>query len=601
MRSPHKLASALASRRSSVDQDVQASAAGLRAEPSQTQRVTASTRVFLAGPGRRLRRNWQWLALVPALVYVVVFFVRIGDILHEVYASSDVTGLLYLAQTFPSAPSGAKILYGHVQIWQVLGVLLSTRWLPDYRQIWEILPWVVSVVTLAMVARVVAMVSGRWAAMVVMVALGCAAPYLLALQFEWGVHTAAYADICVFGVLPPLMALREGRLGRSRAAWYIWLVLAVVVGAGGLNDNLFVLGGLIPFLFASAVTVALTRTPTRTRVLWSAAAVTIGLVVAAKLADVLAQHAGVTESSGFTPGFAPFNQLLFNAGLFLQALVYLFHGNFGGLPADAQGAIAVACAVVAIILLVVAYHYVRRQARALVPSLWTASAQTRDPQQVARIALTAYWASSTVLLGALWFFTTAPADVQSDRYLVTVAYAIVILAAVCCASTAWARNAATVAVCVLAIGGIVGVFHHGLYVATGESSAAPTWPEPADGAALADWAQAEHLTYGYASYWDAYPLSWWAHSRVGVFPVQACSNTLCSAGNQLDSWYQNQPHTRSFLVVDNHLLQTQPAYSLGVSGPPVAFGHPSSVAHVRDMTIYVYPYDVASRFGPLNG
>jgi hypothetical protein len=54
-------------------------------------------------------------------------------------------------------------------------------------------------------------------------------------------------------------------------------------------------------------------------------------------------------------------------------------------------------------------------------------------------------------------------------------------------------------------------------------------------------------------------------------------------------------------VIDNDFLIYQSALTLGVTAEPSAFGPAIQVAHVGANTIFVYGYDIASRFGPAVG
>jgi len=105
-------------------------------------------------------------------------------------------------------------------------------------------------------------------------------------------------------------------------------------------------------------------------------------------------------------------------------------------------------------------------------------------------------------------------------------------------------------------------------------------------------ARAEHLTVGYAGYWDAAPLTWASHAQVQVFPVQLCNNNaLCQSPiHYISSWYVARPHTRSFLISD----PTQP-----IQAPPVEdLGKPVAAHQIGAVTMYVYPYDIARRIQP---
>jgi hypothetical protein len=107
------------------------------------------------------------------------------------------------------------------------------------------------------------------------------------------------------------------------------------------------------------------------------------------------------------------------------------------------------------------------------------------------------------------------------------------------------------------------------------------------------------LSRGYASYWDAMPLTW--HSDGALFVVdanenplnenQACgepqATTLCPTTEfTVTSWYKTAPGT-SFVVVD-------PAEPYLTQLPSARYGTPAS-QRVGRFTVLVYPYDIAKR------
>ena len=104
-------------------------------------------------------------------------------------------------------------------------------------------------------------------------------------------------------------------------------------------------------------------------------------------------------------------------------------------------------------------------------------------------------------------------------------------------------------------------------------------------------AAANHVSTGYAGYWDAAPITWAAHFRVRVYPVSVCDRGahLCPFDlHTISSWYTPRPGVRSFLLTDPRLRL--------VTAPTPRLGRPAAVYHVGRLVMYVYGYDIASRF-----
>jgi len=108
------------------------------------------------------------------------------------------------------------------------------------------------------------------------------------------------------------------------------------------------------------------------------------------------------------------------------------------------------------------------------------------------------------------------------------------------------------------------------------------------------------LERGYAAYGSASALTYKSNGELAVRPVFPCVEasgqpSLCRFfANRVESWYVPDPVQRSFVVSD--------AVHIGVlripTPPPPVLGVPIEQITVGTQTVFVYPYDVATRFGP---
>jgi len=114
---------------------------------------------------------------------------------------------------------------------------------------------------------------------------------------------------------------------------------------------------------------------------------------------------------------------------------------------------------------------------------------------------------------------------------------------------------------------------------------------------LARWLTAARLRIGYAPYWDAAPLTWDMNDGIDIYPVGACDEEqVCQAGRpRILGWYKPRAGVSTFLIVDSRLIAT--GYSLGIDGPQPSLGRPVLVHRIDQFTVYVYPYDIATRVG----
>jgi len=212
----------------------------------------------------------------------------------------------------------------------------------------------------------------------------------------------------------------------------------------------------------------------------------------------------------------------------------------------------------------------------------------------ARRAFFAFWCSSAILLSLAFVFSDAPVDIHADRYLVGLLYATAAVvpaaAALAPASGAGRGRAAAIVLagtCVFALGAIVSM-------ARGVSSEGTEFHTPVSTKVanqIARIAGREHLSVGYAGYWDAAPVTWATGFRVKVYPVAVCDQNarLCRFDlHFISSWYSPRPGTGSFLLTDDRSNES-------VTAPAPGLGRPTAVYRVGPIKMYTYPYDLAAR------
>jgi hypothetical protein len=190
-------------------------------------------------------------------------------------------------------------------------------------------------------------------------------------------------------------------------------------------------------------------------------------------------------------------------------------------------------------------------------------------------------------MSASFIFSTSPQDILSDRYLIGVIYAAAALLAMLMTQGTLVRVALTAGTAVFALTAVVSLWQ-------GQATSNPgNFPTGYTDGLVAKIVKREHLSVGYAGYWDAATITWGTHMQVKVYPADACDGEkfLCPFYlHYITSWYIPHKNERSFLIYDS----TQP-----VATPAVpSLGKPSAVYKIDELTMYVYPYDIAGRFQP---
>jgi hypothetical protein len=111
-------------------------------------------------------------------------------------------------------------------------------------------------------------------------------------------------------------------------------------------------------------------------------------------------------------------------------------------------------------------------------------------------------------------------------------------------------------------------------------------------------ARQEQTPVGYAGYFDAAETTWSTKFEVQVFPVQHS----CEAGDGVPCPYPFNVHTGWYVPRDGvRTFLIGPAdESAADYEPPAALGPPESTHRLLSgATLYVYPYDIASRLPPV--
>ena len=190
-----------------------------------------------------------------------------------------------------------------------------------------------------------------------------------------------------------------------------------------------------------------------------------------------------------------------------------------------------------------------------------------------------------VLLTGAFLLSAVPVDIHADRYLVGLLYAAAAVIPAIAARRIFTQAVAVIGTCVIALSAIVAL-------SQGVATRNPQGFPPTDLAKrVAAVAAANHLRVGYAGYWDAAPITWASHFGVNVYPVSVCDQgaRLCPFDlHYISSWYTPRAQTGTFLLTDSRQRL--------VPAPVPGLGRPAAVYRLGQLTMYVYRYDIASRF-----
>ena len=500
-------------------------------------------------------RAIEWLPALPAVAYVVLVAVRFPTLVRALYWDSDAAGAFVLGELLPG--------HGRVEIprfgwWSSMWWLLATRGLPGHDQLWEGTGYVFALATVAFVGWATWRVAGSWAGVTAAAAAVVVGPKALISLLTVNFHASTPFTAAVLAAYLVVLA-------RTRS-WVLTVAVGVIAGVNAASDPLLWIAGIAPFALGAGVLAVATR---RRDVAARAALVLVVTAMFAAATDIIMSSLGfhiipvglqLAHAADLVPNFIRLGKsiaLLFGANHF-------FPGVYPSEPIR-YAITLLAFAAVAAVLLTAVRVIVRRSE----PTIR---------------AYACYWATAVVLIGLAYSISSLGSGGGPGgglNYMLTLAPAAGVGVALLAAGSATGRIAVSLAIAVVGAVNMASIAHG----RAEEHVSAETYGPP-----LIRLLERTGVTRGYGPFWDAHSLTWNSGMRLFVAPVQPCGAPYGSALCRMrfftiQSWYDERPGP-SFLIVD-------PAAGLAIQ-PPTTFGRPSNSYRLPpDITVYVYPYDLA--------
>ncbi len=518
--------------------------------------------------------------MLLAGAYALVVLVNFRSLITAINMDSDVSIAPMIGKLLGSAPHGALVGLGDHPWYEPLWFLHLTSGLPGYRHLWEVAPAAFTLIGIAILAWSAWSALGPGPAVLAATALLCAgtAGRFMFFSFDWHGPTAVHG---IF--LGALMVWLAGR-ARTLATWQL-AAIAVLVGglsaAPAAGDKLFLVWGIAPMLVTAGLLAWRVRGAASWRLLGTAVAVAVIALVVGKLLRDDMVGMGWT-STPFPVGFASATKVVKNAALLVESYTNLAGGDFlgGGYASAVDAATYITGALVLALLVGLPFATRRRAARD------RSASPAPDPAAARRFAYVVFWVSSLIASSAAFVFSDAPVDANSARYVLGGYVALgALLPLLATRGRRW-QAGVTIGVCLF---GLVACYQ----VIRDPFQPQLRFPTPQQAQALARYAKSEHVTYGYTGYWDAAGLTWMSGFNLKAYPVAQChppSPTMCPYYIGVSSWYTPRRGTNSMLVID-HGIQLR-----SVTTPDPADGRPIASTSIGDLTVYIYPFDIASRF-----
>jgi hypothetical protein len=525
-----------------------------------------------------------WLpALVIAAIYLVVFAIQFSHDIALLGWNPSVASAYVMPETLARTGSGGFTVMGSTGLWAALWFGLLTARLPLHRELWDVAPTALFVLTGSIVSWSVAQLADRRAALLALLICVVVSPLALAFFMAPWAHNTVYPCTALLGAYLIWLARGDGR--RRIVALAAPPALGVVVGVCLASDVLLAATGVIPLALAAVL--AGLRRERRSRLIAASALTTVAVSVPiAKLTSATMGSLGYRTLP--TPvKLASLPELPARAKLLFKGLKILLNGYLGPeAPGALHAELGLACDVVMSLALLAL----------LIVGAWTAArlvgsglhkGASQAPAQQARSLHIVFWvASAGAACGAFWIAGEGPVTTHESLYA-TAIFSVAAVVPLLLGAHALARWLIPAGAAVMFAGALAGM---GGAWSNLDPQIARAGPR------VLAIAQANHVTAGYSNWADAAGLTWGLHNRVIVRPIVECANpsgaNVCPGFQAfVPSWYVPRQR-RSFLLVEEN--------GVDLASVPEGLGKPLAEYAFGPMRMYIYPYDIASRLGPFS-
>jgi hypothetical protein len=527
-----------------------------------------------------------WLiALAIAGVYLIVFVVQLPRNLEQLGWDPSVGSGYVMSETLVKTGTGGFTVMGSTGQWVSLWFGLLTAGLPLHRQLWGIAPTLSFLATALIIGWSVARVADRRAAVLAVLIGLVASPLALLFYMAPFAHNTAFPCTALIGAYLIWLARDRGR--RRLVAVTVPPLLGVVTGVCLSSDFLLAATAVIPLTLTAIIAGA--RRDRRSRLVSLSALATVAVAIPiAKLTSTTMGSLGYVTLP--TPvKLAALSELPARAKLLWSGLKQLFNGYLGGpegrgtlhAPVGIASDVVMSAALLA--LIVIGTH---ATVRFIVTGL--RKGDGAPSAQLARSLHIVYWfTSAACACGAFWIAGEGPVTTHYSYYA-TVLFSVAGVIPLALSSASPTRWLIPAGASIFFAAGLVGLGGDYLNTSAVVARAAPQ---------VERIAEANHVQVGYSNWEDASGMTWGTDNRVLVRPVVECQAqqgaALCPGFQAyVPSWYVPH-HVHTFLLLEGN--------GVDLAHVPEGLGKPLAVYTFESMRMYIYPYDIASRFGAATG
>lgn len=536
-------------------------------------------------PSLRSSYDVSLLLLVGGIgAFVVAFARKFPSLANSLTWNADLVSPMVIAESVAATNGPHDVVFGTYAPYTSVWFNLLTRGLPFHREVWEAGSLVLSLLGVSLLVWVSWRLAGRWAALATL-AIGVAwsQPVLITLIAQ-AIHGTSYFVVCVLAAFLVFVAAQRRSLAVTGASTF---GVGVLAGVNLASDALLLLVGIAPLVGAPLLAAIRCWTRGSRRALVVAAGAGITAVVVATVTVAVMEAAGYRAmgvSEGSPLALASFSDVLGNVGRLMENLLDIWSADFLG---EEVTVTTVARAILAPAALGVCALPVALVVRTL-------RAPVREEEARPERLYFLYWGLvvGALLAGMIFSELATENGYRSVNYLTPVILAGAATLPLLASRARWSRVAAGVGIALLCTLSTVD-----LLVPPKVRPGVPALAYVAEGATVLATLEGRNLRRGYSGYVSASVFTYQSAGRLTVRPVFPCllapdRPSVCGFfANRVAEWYTPHTGVPTFLITD-------PSLPAGVAAAPAELGPPSEVIPIGVQTIYVYPYDIAARFGP---
>lgn len=524
-------------------------------------------------------RASAFLALIGLVSLATIVAQAPADV-HQLYRGADTAVAFVLPQLAGHSPPHTIIDLGNHNWYETWWFERATIGLPDHFFIWEIAPFILDLVGIAVVCGAVAAAFDWRAALYTGVVLLSVGNGMRQVVFEPDVRVGLLVHMGLLCLA--LMAVwRRAEAGRLTWRWALACAIALTVfTAPGGTDQLLMIDGVVPFVGAALVWWWRNGSREARTVAVFALAVGVGSLIGESLLTTIMVHDGISSSLNLDSfGFVQANGLATDLGNTLSAWASFADGNF-------FGAFVSKATILTFVLgglSFVALFAVTRLSILSIGRWWTERIATTTPAGGGTRALfVAFWAFALFMTLASYILTSVATSANS-RYLLSGWVAVAALLGALITT----RHGRVVLVSGVALFSVLMIRDN---INSGVPPPGASYPKTTL-AQIQQYVTSEGAGIGYAAYFYSHNFTWESDFKIKVFPLWPCPlrpGLLCQRPLSSDSsWFIPRPDTRTFLITG-----PQP---LALHAAPASFGTPLAQQTFGQFTVSVYRHDVAAQ------